>query len=115
MTRTRIFQLLIATAPVAACAPIYESRYPYDAGWREATVTDVAPGDELLVAATVDCRLGLPAKEVVSGRFARVTYYNARQVRSMIVPVDAVEAPQPGMKAYVNPDDCGQPMHTARR
>ncbi len=102
-------------AAACACAPIYESRYPYDAGWRVATVTEVAPGDEFLVAAGLDCRLGLPAALVLGRTFARVTYSNARNMRSMIALVPEGDAPKAGMTAYVNPDDCGSPMHLATR
>ena len=110
----RPIRILLVASFLAACAPVYESRYPYDEGWRAATVTEVAPGDELLVAATNDCRLGLPAAMVVGNTFARVTYSNARNVRTMIARVEAGDSPRPGMKVYVNPDDCRQAMHLAK-
>ena len=106
--------LMSIAAALAGCAPlVYESRYAYEQGWREAKVTDVGAGDEMLIAATTDCRLGMAAGEVVTRTFARVTYSEARNIHSMIVAVAPGDAARPGMTAYVNPGNCARHMHLA--
>jgi hypothetical protein len=93
-------------AMAVACAPIYESRYPYDEGWRRAMVVEVGRGDTIRGYVTRDCRAELRPEVVVNRVFARVTYSITRNKRSMVVIVEEGDAPERGMTVFVNALDC---------
>ena len=101
MRDNRFALLLLAAIP--GCAIVYEGRYPYDEGWRQATITEVGPATQMDELATVDCRGR--AGEDRRGLFARVTYPFARNMRSAIVPLDR-EA-HPGQAIFINVNTCG--------
>ena len=91
---------------LAGCAaPVYESRYPYERGWRVGKVLAVGDpasfGDKFDVAE--DCRPELPTHE---GKMALVRFYREGRPRlrlAIVAPDRPVEALA---SVYVNADDC---------
>ena len=90
---------------LAGCATVYEGKYPFNDGWRKATVESVGEAPEITKRATKDCRIDF--KGDMHSQFARLTYsFSARMRRSAIVPVPRGVLPKPGEVAYVNPRKC---------
>ena len=105
MTHIREWSLFLYVSVALGCTPIYESQYPYEEGWRTATVTHLVRIDEA-ISATTDCRHAVGRAVTSDSLFARVIYSNARNVRSAIVLVEDGLAPRAGDTVYVNPSDC---------
>ena len=99
--------LALATITAAGCtAPVYENRYPYEDGWQLGTVTDVGLGLATVAHATLDCRERAAPTTIPGRSFARVTYYHARNLRSIIAPLRDGERPAVGASVYVNIVNC---------
>lgn len=100
---------IAAIAPIAGCAaPLYEGRYSYDEGWREAIVTEVGIGAATRTTAMKDCRAEIPHEAAQRRRFVRVVYQYARHQRSLIAPGADADSLRPGDVVYVNTSDCNQ-------
>ena len=95
---------------LSGCAPLYAGKYDYNEGWREGRVTHVGLGERIEVHATHDCRHELSAERVEATRFARVTFSNARNTLSQIVPIAGSEAIALGDFVLVKMNDCSQPL-----
>ena len=88
------------------CATLYEGKYAFGDGWREARVTQVAEGRSLSRGATFDCRKRSPVKD--GEFFARVEYsFSARVKLTYIVPVRDASAIQANDLVYAKVGDCG--------
>lgn len=95
---------------IAGCAPLYEGRYDYNAGWREGRVTHVGRAETIDRSSTLDCRSMLPLERRASLNFARIVYSNSRHVLSAIVPVPDGMKLKTGDKVYLKRNDCSEPV-----
>ncbi|MDP3857759.1 MAG: hypothetical protein Q8Q73_08375 [Stagnimonas sp.] len=96
---------------VTACASVvYEGKYPWKEGWREAKVMQVGTSTEIGKPQYSDCRGKLPPEQVASGQFASVLYSNMSRRHRRVLPLQPGDAFRPGEEVYVNVTSCTAPM-----
>ena len=96
---------------VTGCASVvYEGRYPWEEGWRQAKVMQVGTSTEIGKPQYSDCRGKLPPAQVASGQFASVLYSNMSRRHRRVLPLQPGDAFRPGEEVYVNVTSCTAPM-----
>jgi hypothetical protein len=92
-------------AVLSGCASsVYEGKYAWDDGWREAKVLRIAAGSELGGRHTHDCRYKKSA--VPSQRYAEVAVRMAGKDRRAVVPVADDTRLATGDAVYANVREC---------
>lgn len=103
---------LLAAGHISGCAnnPVYEGRYPWEAGWREGAVEAVGEDDQLRHRYAQLCKL--EAAQVA--RFARIRYTEMGKPKWQTVTVPKDSTLKVGDLVYVKVLDCaGQAMPRA--
>ncbi len=106
---------LLAAGLISGCAnnPIYEGRFPWEAGWREGAVEAVGEEDKLRHRYAERCKL--EAAQDSTARFARIRYTEMGKPKWETVTVPKDSAIKVGDLVYVKAFDCsGQAMPRAK-
>jgi hypothetical protein len=91
------------------CSTVYEGKYDFDDGWREASVVAVGA---VAVPAPVDhrdCRLQ-SASSAHETRYVTLTYRRVRAHGKLIMPLPEGMDLKPGDVVYVNAARCAGPI-----
>lgn len=100
---------LLTTLLMSACALVYGGRYDYDAGWRVATVLEVALPQQIRGRARPDCRELLTTRDGVLFAFVRYNHEPYKLHRA-IVPIPSEISLSVGERIYLNITDCREPL-----
>lgn len=97
---------LLAAGLFSGCAnnPVYEDRFPWEAGWREGAVEAVGENDELRHTYAQRCKI--EAAQDSTARFARIRYTQMGKAKRQTVTVPKGSALQVGDLVYVKVFDC---------
>lgn len=97
---------LLAAGLISGCAsnPVYEERYPWNAGWREGVVTSVGIQDELRRRYAQRCEAEAARSAPV--RFATVRWIKMGKGTSQTVTVPIDSTLKVGDLVYVKVFDC---------
>lgn len=97
----------VILAALSGCASaVYEGRYAWDEGWREAEVIRLGAASELGGRHFSDCRYKAPPGAAPADRYAVLSYRHMSRPRRAVVPVALGESLAQGEKVYVNVRDC---------
>ncbi len=93
-------------AALSGCASsVYEGKYAWEDGWREAKVVRVGPSAGLGGRHSTDCRYG-QASQPQSERYVVLSYRNMSRERRAVVPAPADIDVQVGEPVYANIRSC---------
>ena len=97
---------LLAAGLISGCAnnPVYEGRFPWEAGWREGAVEAVGETDELRDRYAQRCKL--ETAQDSTARFARIRYTEMGKPRRQTVTVPKDSPLKVGDQVYVKILDC---------
>lgn len=106
--------MLSVLVTIAGCASsVYEGKYAWEDGWREAEVVRIAPASELGGRHTNDCRYGhspAPAQ-----RYAVVSFRTVSKRSRAVVPIAADSRLAAGDLVYANVRECAASAIVPRR
>jgi hypothetical protein len=106
--------LATCAALLAGCASVvYDGKYDWKEGWREARVERTGSAEELGGRASRDCRYRLPPEEVKSGRFAVLGFEYMARHRHRVVPLAPGDEPARGEPVLTNLRRCEPPTRRA--
>lgn len=95
---------------VTACASVvYEGKYSWKDGWREAKVEKIGLASDLGDRSFFDCRHKM-APGQASGRFAILGLQHMGRHRHQIAPLDATWEPAKGDEVLTNVRRCESPV-----
>lgn len=92
---------------LAGCATVYEGRYDYGKGWREAEVVKVGTASEMEEPDFLDCRHKVNSADA---QFAQVTYRQMIRDKVHLVALQVPAVVAPGDIVYVNIGNCSAPL-----
>jgi|JI6StandDraft_1071083.scaffolds.fasta_scaffold98210_2 hypothetical protein len=97
---------LLAAGLISGCAnnPVYEGRFPWEAGWREGAVEAVGETDELRDRYAQRCKL--EAVQDPTARFAKIRYSVMGKPKWQTVTVPKDSPLKIGDLVYVKVRDC---------
>lgn len=100
------FWALLAAGLISGCAnnPVYEGRYPWDAGWREGVVNRIGEEDDLRRRYAHRCQAEASHPSTV--RFAAVRWVEMGKARSQTVTIPKDSTLKVGDLVYVKVLDC---------
>lgn len=105
--RYRVVVCLLALFLLSGCASsVYEGRYAWDEGWREAKVVRLGAGSELGGRHSTDCRYSDAQRARLTDRFAVLSYRHVGRERRAVVPAPLAEQLHPGERVYANIREC---------
>jgi hypothetical protein len=97
-------------ALVGCASSIYEGKYAWEDGWREAKVEKIGLASDLGDRSYFDCRQKMTPAEVSTGRFAVLGLQHMGRHRHQIVPVDPAAQPAKGAEVLTNVRRCDAPV-----
>lgn len=108
MTRAVLgMAITAAAAALSGCASaVYEGKYAWAAGWRDAKVVRLAPATELGGRHSSDCRYGTGSGEDGAALYAVLKYRDVGRERRAVVPASADSGLAPGDAVYANIRTC---------
>ena len=111
----RFIQRLLLLASVvlflAGCAGLVQERKEFRTGWRDATVKQLASGDQLAEPwRQSECVGQLSPAELTQTRVAVLTYRGVRIPKTRVIRVEPAAPWHPGDLVRVNVLDCQAPV-----
>jgi len=105
-TSTLILAVVFAAA-LAGCANLYEGKYDFREGWREAEVLEVVPLSSISKPNFYTCIRNAPAGEQrADTRYVLLKYRRMSRTARHAQPLQGSQQWAPGEKVYVNVSDC---------
>ena len=102
---------LVAALAAAGCAaPVYEGKYDWHEGWREARVVKVGKSAELGGRHSFDCRYRKEVAQLPTAQFIVLSYENMSRTRRSVVPLHQGENFRPGDLVYLKLRSCDVPL-----
>ena len=95
---------------LAGCSAVYEGKYDFNDGWREAEVMEIAGASEIKKLQFSDCRDSATPEQLATGRFAVLAYKRMGRTRAHVVPLKPSETFRPGDLVYTNVTSCDTPL-----
>ena len=106
--------LILGVFTLSGCATIYEGKYAFEDGWREAVIQKVGSASEIATPQFSDCRENLSPQQLAATRFALVAYQRMGRTQRNVVPLRANDTPTAGHAVYMNVTDCNAPLMRRR-
>ena len=110
MKREWISAVGLTAVFLSGCATVYEGKYDFNDGWREAEVMEFARASEIKKPQFSDCRESAMPKQLSTGQFAVLSYKRMGRKRVHVAPLMPSEAVRPGDLVYVNVTRCDTPL-----
>lgn len=95
---------------LSSCSSFVREVGEFQTGWRTAEIVEIGSATQIKSRGITDCRTTASAGELVSARFAVVTYRVGRYRHSHIVLVEASSIIARGDTVYTNVLRCGTPI-----
>lgn len=103
---------LVAALAAAGCAFVYEGKYDWQQGWREARVVKTGYAAALGGRQFSDCRYEAETEQAASGQYVMLSYLQMGHMRHRVVPLHEGEAYRSGDLVYMNIQSCDTPLVT---
>lgn len=110
MNHKRASGLGLTVFILAGCTTVYEGKYDFNDGWREAEVMEIAGASEIKKPQFSDCRESAMPEQLAAGRFAVLAYKRMGRKRVHVVPLKPGETFRPGDLVYTNVTGCDTPL-----
>lgn len=102
--------LTLGIITLSGCTTLYEGKYAFEDGWREAVIQKIGSASEIATPQFSDCRENLSPQQVSATRFALVAYRRMGRMQRNVVPLRANDTPMAGQTVYMNVADCNAPL-----
>ena len=106
MKRKSISAVCFTAVVLAGCLTVYEGKYDFNDGWREAEVMKIAGASEIKKPQFSDCRESAMPQQLSTDQFAVLSYKRMGRKRAHVAPLMPSEAVRPGDLVYVNVTRC---------
>jgi hypothetical protein len=107
MRHKRIPTLALSAFILAGCTTVYEGKYNFSDGWREARVVKVGGATEIgKKPRSLDCLESATAQQLSTSQFAVLSFMAGTRSRMRVVPLRSGEAFGPGDLVYMNVKSC---------
>lgn len=106
MNKIQLSGLALAAMILAGCTTVYEGKYDFNDGWREAEVMQVAGAAEIAKPQFSDCRDTATAQQLAAGRFAALSYQRMGRKRTHVALVSPGQTFRAGDLVYANVTSC---------
>lgn len=100
----------LSACMLAGCTTLYEGKYDFNEGWREAEVMEIAAASEIKKPQFSDCRESATPEQLSKVQFAVLSYKRMGRNRVHVAPLKPSEALRPGDLVYVNVIRCDTPL-----
>ncbi len=101
---------LIAALSATGCALVYEGKYDWYDGWREAQVVQIGSATEIEMPQFSDCRKQMTPQQLATSRFAVLSYMHMTRKRHRVVPLQLGRAVAVGDQVYMQITSCDGPL-----
>lgn len=98
--------LILGVVTLSGCATIYEGKYAFEDGWREAVIQKIGSASEIATPQFSDCRENMTQQQLGVSQFALVSYRRMGRLQRSAVPLRKSVSPIAGQVVYVNVTDC---------
>gem|GEM_PF-1495204 len=108
--RVGLAATVLMLGALQGCTTVYEGRYDWQDGWREAQVLQVASAYGIKHERFSDCRATVSPEERASSRFAVLLYMHMARSRHRVVPLPTGDTFAKGEFVYMNLRSCHTPL-----
>ena len=95
---------------LAGCATVYEGKYDFSDGWREAKAIRIERDTEIAKLQFSDCRDTASLQQLASDKFIVLSYKHLNRPRIRVVPLGPSSGVRVEDLVYVNVTDCERPL-----
>ena len=96
----------LSSAVLVGCATVYEGKYSFRDGWREARVEEIGAASALSRSSLNDCRTSATPEQKATGVYALLSYADFNRRKTRIVPVPPNANFKTGDRVYVKLQSC---------
>lgn len=100
----------ISALMLGGCTTVYEGKYNFSDGWREAQVVQIASASEIEKSQFSDCRENSLPQQLSVDKFIVLSYKHMNRPRKRVIPFEPSEGVRPGDLVYMNVGSCDIPL-----
>lgn len=113
-TTTKTAATCLTAFWLTACATVYEGKYQFAQGWREATVVGMLQGAAIENPRFWECTRKVPEAQRAATDYVLLSYRGVRRPERRVVPVPANVSLAVGERVYLNLAVCEQAIAQRR-
>lgn len=95
---------------LSGCTTVYERKYDFSEGWREAKVIQIERASEIAKPQFSDCRVNASPQYLATDKFIVLSYKHLNRPRKRVVPLSPSDGVRVEDLVYVNVTDCERPL-----
>lgn len=95
---------------LSGCTTVYEGKYDFSEGWREAKVIQIERASEIAKPQFSDCRVNASPPYLAADKYIVLTYKHLNRPRKRVVPFGPSDSARVEDLVYVNVTDCERPL-----
>ncbi len=95
---------------LSGCTTVYEGKYDFSEGWREAKVIQIVRASEIAKPQFSDCRVSESLQHLASDKIVVLSYKHLSRSRKRVVPFGPSDGVHVDDLVYMNVTDCGSPL-----
>ncbi|MDI1268056.1 MAG: hypothetical protein PSV40_03000 [Polaromonas sp.] len=95
---------------LAGCATVYEGKYDFADGWREAKVIQIGHASEIPTPQFSDCRDAALPQQLATDKFVVLSYRHLNRPRKRVVPLRPSSGVRVDELVYMNVTDCDRSL-----
>ena len=100
---------------LTGCTTVYEGKYDFSDGWREAKVIQIERATEIVKPQFSDCRDAASLQQLATEKFIVLSYKHLNRPRNRVVPLSPSYGARVGELVYMNATDCDRPLIPRRQ
>ncbi|MDP3309913.1 MAG: hypothetical protein Q8S56_03010, partial [Polaromonas sp.] len=85
---------------LSGCTTVYEGKYDFSEGWREAKVIQIEGASEIVKPQFSDCRVDAMPHHLAADKFIVLSYKHLNRPRKRVVPFGPSDGVQVGELVY---------------
>lgn len=95
---------------LSGCTTVYEGKYDFSEGWREAKVIQIELSSEIAKPQFSDCRVNASPQYHASDKFIVLSYKHLNRPRKRVIPFGPSDGARVEDLVYINVTDCERPL-----
>lgn len=95
---------------LSGCTTVYEGKYDFSEGWREAKVIQIERASEIVTPQFSDCRVDAMPHHLASDKFIVLSYKHLNRLRKRVVPFGPNDGARAEDLVYMNVTHCQSPL-----
>ena len=110
MFKNSVGASLIAALSATGCALVYEGKYDWYDGWREAQVVQIGSAAEIKKPQFSDCREQMTPQQIANSQFAVLSYVRMTREQRRVVPLQTGRSVAVGDLVFMQITNCDGPL-----